>query len=60
MYAPALVVPAAAAWRGLFCILKKTYGRQAELLMRNKIACILKLEFLPYFKAAFNALITES
>ena len=28
--------------------------------MRNKITCILKLKFLLCFKAAFNALITES
>ena len=28
--------------------------------MRNKITYITKLKFLPYFKAAFNALIIES
>ena len=28
--------------------------------MRNKITYISKLEFLPCFKAAFNAAITES
>jgi hypothetical protein len=45
---------------GCFAPLKKAYGRQAELLMRNKITRITKLEFLPCFKAAFDALITES
>jgi hypothetical protein len=45
---------------GCFAPLKKAYGRQAELLMRNKITRITKLEFLPCFKAAFDASITES
>ena len=45
---------------GCFAPLKKAYGRQAELLMRNKITHISKLEFLPCFKAAFDAAITES
>jgi hypothetical protein len=45
---------------GCFAPLKKAYGRQAKLLMRNKITCITKLKFLPCFKAAFDALIIES
>ena len=45
---------------GCFSPLKKAYGRQAELLMRNKITYITKIEFLPCFKAAFDAPITES
>jgi len=45
---------------GCFAPMKKAYGRQAELLMRNKITRISKLEFLPCFKAAFNASITDS
>ena len=45
---------------GCFAPLKKAYGRQAELLMRSKITRITKLEFLPCFKAAFDASITES
>jgi hypothetical protein len=45
---------------GCFAPLKKAYGRQAELLMRNKITRISKLEFLPCFKAAFDESITES
>jgi hypothetical protein len=44
---------------GCFAPLKKAYSRQAELLMRNKITRILKLKFLPCFKAASDALITE-
>ncbi|KAF1925491.1 CENP-B protein, partial [Didymella exigua CBS 183.55] len=45
---------------GCFSLLKKAYGRQAERLMRSKITRITKLEFLPCFKAAFDASITES
>jgi hypothetical protein len=45
---------------GCFAPIKKAYSRQAELLMRNKITCITKLEFLPCCKAAFNTSITES
>ena len=45
---------------GCFAPLKKVYSRQAELLMRNMIIYILKLEFLPCFKTAFDALIIES
>jgi hypothetical protein len=45
---------------GCFAPLKKAYGRQAELLMRNKITRISKLEFLPCFKAASDASTTES
>jgi hypothetical protein len=45
---------------GCFSPLKKAYGRQAERMMRNKITRITKLEFLPCFKAAFDASITNS
>jgi hypothetical protein len=45
---------------GCFAPLKKAYGRQAKLLMRNKITRISKLEFLPCFNAAFDASITQS
>jgi hypothetical protein len=40
--------------------LKKAYRRQAENLIRNRITHITRAEFLPYFKAAFNAAITPS
>jgi DDE superfamily endonuclease len=43
-----------------FSLLKKAYSRQAERLMRSKITCITKLEFLLCFKTAFDASITES
>ena len=45
---------------GCFAPLKKAYGRQAEDLMRNQINHITKLEFLPCFKAAYNAVFTSS
>lgn len=45
---------------GYFGSLKKGYGRQAELLMRNKVTHISKIEFLPAFKGAFDALITKN
>ncbi|KAF1932413.1 uncharacterized protein M421DRAFT_417129 [Didymella exigua CBS 183.55] len=45
---------------GCFSLLKKAYSRQAKRLMRSKITRITKLEFLPCFKAAFDASITES
>jgi hypothetical protein len=45
---------------GCFSPLKKAYGRQAEILMCNRINHITKLEFLPCFIAAFNAAITKS
>jgi hypothetical protein len=45
---------------GCFAPLKKAYGRQAENLMRNRINHITKLEFLPCFKAAYNAVFTSS
>jgi hypothetical protein len=35
------------------------YGRQAEDLMRNRITHITKLEFLPCFERAFDAVITK-
>jgi hypothetical protein len=44
---------------GCFAPLKKAYSRQAERMMRNKITRITKLEFLPCFKAAFDASITK-
>jgi hypothetical protein len=40
--------------------LKKAYGRQAEYLMRNQITHITKSEFLPCFKATFNAAIASN
>ncbi|KAF1922576.1 DDE-domain-containing protein, partial [Didymella exigua CBS 183.55] len=45
---------------GCFALLKKAYGRQAKWLMRSRITYITKLKFLLCFKAAFDALITES
>jgi len=45
---------------GCFAPLKQAYGRQAENLMRNRINHITKLEFLPCFKAAYNAVFTSS
>ncbi|KAF1927607.1 uncharacterized protein M421DRAFT_421448 [Didymella exigua CBS 183.55] len=45
---------------GCFALLKKAYSHQAKRLMRSKITYITKLKFLLCFKAAFNALITES
>jgi hypothetical protein len=45
---------------GCFTPLKQAYGRQAEELMRNWITYIIKLEFLPCFKRAFDAAITPS
>ena len=44
---------------GCFAPLKKAYGRQVEILMRNKISHITKTEFLPCFKAAFDDAITK-
>ena len=45
---------------GYFSPLKKAYGRQVENLMRGHINHIIKVKFLPCFKAAFDALITKS
>jgi hypothetical protein len=45
---------------GCFSALRKAYGRQVEDLMRSHINHITKVEFLPSFKAAFDASITES
>jgi hypothetical protein len=45
---------------GCFAPLKKAYGQQVEDLMRSHINHITKLEFLPAFKAAFNASITKN
>ncbi|KAF2189857.1 DDE-domain-containing protein [Zopfia rhizophila CBS 207.26] len=44
---------------GCFSPLKTAYGRQVEKLMRNRFNHITKLEFLPAFRDAFNASITE-
>jgi hypothetical protein len=44
---------------GCFAALKKAYGRQAEILMRNRINHITKTEFLPCFIRAYNAAITS-
>jgi hypothetical protein len=43
---------------GCFAPLKKAYGNQINELMRNGINHITKLEFLPAFRAAYNASIT--
>lgn len=43
---------------GCFAPLKKAYGKQIEGLMRNGINHITKVEFLPAFRAAFDASIT--
>jgi hypothetical protein len=45
---------------GCFSPLKTAYGRQVEQLMRGHINHITKIEFLPCFKAAFNAAITKN
>jgi hypothetical protein len=45
---------------GCFSSMKKAYGGQAEILMCNRINHITKLEFLPCFKAAFDAAITKN
>jgi DDE superfamily endonuclease len=44
---------------GCFAPLKKAYGKQVEELMRNHINHITKLEFLPAFRAAFDASMTS-
>ena len=44
---------------GCFAPMKKSYGSEAEGLMRNKVAHITKVEFLPCFKAAFDSSITK-
>jgi hypothetical protein len=45
---------------GCFAPLKVGYGCQAENLMCSQINHITKLEFLPCFKAAFDAAITKN
>ena len=40
--------------------LKKAYGRQIEDLMRQQITHITKEDFIPAFRAAFQASLTES
>lgn len=44
---------------GCFTPLKKAYRKQVEELMRSHINHIIKLEFLPTFKAAFEAMFTK-
>jgi hypothetical protein len=44
---------------GCFGPLKKAYGYQIEVLIRNSINHITKLEFLPAFKAAHEAALTK-
>jgi hypothetical protein len=44
---------------GCFSPLKASYGKQIETLVRNRINHITKLEFLPAFKEAFRAALTE-
>ena len=45
---------------GCFAPLKQAYGRQVEKLMRNKVSHTTKMEFLPCFKAAFDAAMSKS
>jgi len=45
---------------GCFSPLKKAYGRQIEELMRQQITHITKEDFIPAFRAAFQASLTES
>ena len=45
---------------GCFAPLKRAYGKQVEDFIRNGINHITKLEFLPAFKAAFEASFTQS
>ena len=44
---------------GCFSPLKRAYGHQINGLIRDHINHITKLEFLPAFKAAFNASFTK-
>ena len=44
---------------GCFSPLKHAYSQQVELLIRNHINHVTKLEFLPAFKAAFDQAITK-
>jgi hypothetical protein len=44
---------------GCFSLLKTSYGKQIENLVRLHINYITKLEFLPAFKAAFDAAFTK-
>ncbi|KAJ8113305.1 hypothetical protein OPT61_g4535 [Boeremia exigua] len=45
---------------GCFSPLKTAYRRQAKILMCNQITHLTKSEFLPCFKAAYNAVFTAS
>jgi DDE superfamily endonuclease len=44
---------------GCFSPLRASYGKQIETPVRNRINHITKLEFLPAFKEAFRAALTE-
>jgi hypothetical protein len=44
---------------GCFSPLKRAYGHEVEALIRNHINHVTKLEFLPAFKAAFEAAFTS-
>ncbi|KAF2176658.1 DDE-domain-containing protein [Zopfia rhizophila CBS 207.26] len=44
---------------GCFSLLKTAYRRQVEKLIHNRFNYITKIEFLPAFRDAFNASITE-
>ena len=44
---------------GCFGPLKKAYWREIEGLMRARITYIAKADFLPAFRAAFKATMTE-
>jgi hypothetical protein len=43
-----------------FSLLKRTYSREVEALIRHHINHITKLEFLPAFKAAYNRSFTST
>ncbi|KAF2176494.1 CENP-B protein [Zopfia rhizophila CBS 207.26] len=45
---------------GCFAPLKRAYGQEVDKLVRNHIFHVTKLDFLPLFKAAYLASITES
>jgi hypothetical protein len=39
---------------GCVVLMKKAYARNTELLVRNKLTCVSKLEFLLCFRTAFD------
>jgi hypothetical protein len=45
---------------GCFAPLKRAYGREVDKLVKNHIFHVTKVDFLPLFKAAYLASITES